>query len=171
MSKTIKLSSRKYPDFECIVDDEDYENLSNLTWYPQTTDFYKSVYAISKIDGKFVRMHRYIMMLHNINIENVFVDHIDLNGLNNCKHNLRICTNGQNQHNSRKPINGLSSVYKGVCFDKRRDKFIARISFENRRITIGRYTNEQDAALAYNEKAIELFGEFALLNTVSDEGE
>ena len=62
-----------------------------------------------------------------------------------------------------------SSIYKGVSFHKWHNKWHAKIGYQNKRHHIGYFLNVKDAARAYNNKAIELFGEFALLNDISDE--
>ena len=91
------------------------------------------------------------------------VDHIDGNGLNNRKSNLRVCTQAQNSLNSR-PRRNSSSRYKGVSFYKRDKIWQAQIFYNFRTINIGRFDDEIEAALAYDRKAAELFGEFAYLN-------
>ncbi len=104
-------------------------------------------------------MHRQIMNAP----AGLVVDHIDGNGLNNRKSNLRVCTQGQNSLNSR-PRRNCSSRYKGVSFYKRDKIWQAQIFYNFRTINIGRFDDEVEAALAYDRKAEELFGEFAYLN-------
>ena len=91
------------------------------------------------------------------------VDHIDGNGLNNLKVNLRTVTNSQNAMN-RKVYNGLK--YKGV--KEMGPGWQARIQKYGERITIGTYSSQEEAALAYNRVAIEIFGEYARLNIIND---
>jgi hypothetical protein len=90
------------------------------------------------------------------------VDHIDNDGLNNRRSNLRICTIKQNSRNSRSP--GGASRYKGVSRDKRHKKWRVKIICNGKRISVGYFANEIKAALAYDEHAKELFGEYAYLN-------
>jgi hypothetical protein len=97
--------------------------------------------------------------------EDRYVDHINGDGLDNRRVNIRLATNGQNQWNSRKRL-GTTSHYKGVHFRKDRDCWYARIKYRQRSYHIGSFESEQDAARAYNAKAVELFGEFARLNEV-----
>lgn len=104
-------------------------------------------------------MHREIMNAP----KGMVVDHIDGNGLNNRKSNLRICTQAQNNLNSR-PKRNCSSRYKGVSFYKRDKIWQVQIFHNSRTIFLGRFDDEIEAALAYDRKAAELFGEFAYLN-------
>ena len=91
------------------------------------------------------------------------IDHINGNGLDNRKVNLRLCNSSQNQRNARKRKSGTSR-FKGVDWHKESKKWRARICVNRKRIHIGRYKSEFEAAQAYDKKAIELFGEFASLN-------
>jgi ribosomal protein S14 len=91
------------------------------------------------------------------------VDHINHNRLDNRRNNLRIATRAENQANvSLKSTN--TSGYKGVSFCKQTKKWRASIGKGKLQITIGRYDTREDAAKAYDIKAIELQGEFACLN-------
>ena len=104
-------------------------------------------------------MHRAILNAP----KGLLVDHIDGNGLNNRKSNLRLCTFAQNAHNSR-PRRNSSSRYKGVCWHKLKKKWTVSIYKGGKRTYLGYYDDEIEAALAYDRKAEELFGEFAYLN-------
>jgi len=97
--------------------------------------------------------------------EDRYVDHINGDGLDNRRVNIRLATNGQNQWNSRKRL-GTTSCYKGVHFRKDRARWYARIKYCQRSYHIGTFESERDAAHAYNMKARELFGEFARLNEI-----
>jgi hypothetical protein len=153
----------------CIIDDEDYEDISRFKWH-----YAKGGYAIRNIwDGKTETndgelMHRRIMGLKSA--DGKFVDHANRNGLDNRKENLRLCTKTQNQCNQkpRKRLNGTSSsIYKGVNYSKnRRKSWQCRIAINGRQYSCGYYLTEEEAALAYNEKAKEMHGEFAYLNEV-----
>ncbi len=103
-------------------------------------------------------MHRVIMAAP----EDLFVDHIDHNGLNNCKSNLRLCTPAQNSFN-KPSINGASK-YKGIKRDRYEKKWTARVHSNNNTYHIGTFDTEIDAARAYDKKAAELHGQFACLN-------
>ena len=89
------------------------------------------------------------------------IDHINGNGLDNRKANLRLCNNAQNQQNRRKRSRA-TSLFKGVGWHDNRWR--ARITVNGKQIEIGRFKSEFLAAEAYDQKAIELFSEFANLN-------
>jgi len=96
--------------------------------------------------------------------ECLVVDHKDYNGLNNTKNNLRVCTRAQNAHHSRPYRNKLYSNYKGVTFDKRCHKWYAGIVHSSKKIYLGSFDDKLEAAVAYDRKAEQLFGEFVYLN-------
>jgi hypothetical protein len=92
------------------------------------------------------------------------VDHADHNGLNNQKSNIRIASKSENQYNAVKRKN-RTSIYKGVTWHKDMNKWRAYIQREDEKLTcLGYYDDEAEAGRAYDAKAIEYFGEFALLN-------
>ena len=94
----------------------------------------------------------------------LMVDHINRNGLDNTRKNLRICTRSENLMNSKKPELNSTSKYKGV--NKCGNSWRAEIRLNRKGFYLGKFKTEKEAALAYNKKAIELFGEFARLNEV-----
>jgi hypothetical protein len=149
-----------------IVDDEDYEYLCQWKWL-----FIKQGYAarnahLGYINGKqkqrLVFMHRQILNAP----EEMHVDHINGDGLNNSRLNIRLCTKAQNRMN-RKPQLGTSK-YKGVCWDKANSKWLASIAVNGKSKTIGRFLCEIEAAAAYNECAKDFHGEFARLNNLQE---
>jgi len=91
------------------------------------------------------------------------VDHADTNGLNNQRLNLRPASESQNQANARK-MAATSSTFKGVDWNKETRKWRARVNVRGKRINIGYFKDEVDAATAYNFAAFEHFCEYALLN-------
>ncbi len=162
--KEIKINSKKYGIKIILIDDADFEFLNDFKWSLKI-DKDNRCYAHRKDKGKEIKLHRFILNCPT----NYCVDHIDGNGLNNQRDNLRICTYGQNSRNSFKYNFGLtSSKYKGVTWDKQKLKWRAQISFEGKHTTLGRYKIEIEAAKAYDKKAKELFGEFARLNFPED---
>jgi hypothetical protein len=91
------------------------------------------------------------------------VDHHDHNKLNNCRSNLHTCTRQENQRNVCKRA-GSSSQFKGVGYSKKNHKWSAELVVDGIKIWLGYFTDEIEAARAYDRKAVELFGEFANLN-------
>lgn len=114
---------------------------------------------------KYVRTHRIIAETFGLDCSKL-IDHINGNKLDNRLENLRSCNKSENGINSQKRIGNFTSIFKGVSFDKSRNKWSSEIHFLGKKIYIGRFENENDAALAYNEKAISIFGDFAVLNKV-----
>jgi hypothetical protein len=113
---------------------------------------------------RFYRAHRIIVYLQTKEDPGIkFVDHI--NGLSDPL-NLRLANNSENSYNQSKRGN-RSSIYKGVCWDKSRNKWLANITKDNKTIYLGRFNTEKDAANAYNMAAINLFGEFIKLNAIN----
>jgi hypothetical protein len=164
--KIIQLRSDKYPGYETIVDNEDYEILITYGWNPVIETKNNTVYVQVRIGTAHIRMHRFIMHLHGYDIEKKLIDHKDRNGLNNQKENLRICTHSKNMQNSNKTRSTTTSDFKGVSFVMSRKKYQSTITLNGKQLFLGYFHSEIDAALAYNEKAIELFGEFANLNII-----
>jgi hypothetical protein len=153
--RLIPLTQGKF----AIVDEEDYPELSRHTWHLNSCNKGPVQYAARTSKGKAILMHRFLTNAP----KDLCVDHIDHNGLNNTKRNLRLCTHAQNQKNIRSK-RGSTSKYKGVSFRKKINRFIAEVSLKGKRYYLGCYKDEVDAAKVYDKKAKELFGEFAYLN-------
>lgn len=155
--KEISLSQGKF----AIVDDEDYEELSKYKW--QVKKGWHTLYATrnirTAIEHTNLLMHRAIMG----DIKGVAYDHIDGNGLNNQRENLRLATKRENAQNRGFQKNSTSE-HKGVSWDKINKKWRVNICRDGKCINIGRYTGMIEAARAYDRKAKEFFGEFARLN-------
>ena len=94
------------------------------------------------------------------------IDHIDNNTQNNCREK-KSNNHHMNRNIQQKPC---SSSFKGVCFHTRDQKWRAEIRLDGRKIHIGYFVDEIDAARAYNDKAQQLFGDFVNLNDISSEG-
>jgi hypothetical protein len=157
------VNSKKYGRKTVLIDDEDWEKVSKYTWsiHKHRQTFYVST-SITKGDGTNtkLRLHRFLMPGVRM------VDHIDGNGLNNQKRNLRECTPRQNMQNQRVQERPKSSKYKGVNRNKVRGVWQVYINIPGKHLYVGAYTEEVDAAHAYNRAAQEHFGEFAKLNEV-----
>lgn len=143
--------------FVAFIDDEDFERVSLLKWQVTTRKHY-TPYAKAKdfrvIGERWIKMHRFILRPP----EGVHIDHIDGNGLNNCKSNLRLCTRSQNLRN-RHNSHGTSS-YLGVCYTEREQMWRATCDGRG----FGYFHSEIEAALAYDRAALKIHGEFAKPN-------
>jgi hypothetical protein len=140
--------------YYAYVDAADYEWLSKYRWCP-----YGGKYAARHHQGKWIFMHREIMQAP----PGMVCDHKSGNGTDNTRPNLRDCTRQQNLRNRRERM-GCASRFKGVYPDKKRGLVYGMIIFEGKRIRLGCFKDEADAARAYDRKALECFGEFARLN-------
>jgi hypothetical protein len=140
------------------IDDGDYELVSRYKWRIYVAP--KTSYAHANIGTgrarKDVRMHVLITGKRGL-------DHIDGDGLNNQRSNLREATSAQQKMNRRKS-DGKSSRYKGVSWNASRGRWYAHITGANRPRHIGVFTDEAEAARAYDAAAREAFGAFARLN-------
>lgn len=157
--KKIKLTKNKFT----IVDDEDYEILNQHKWY--CLNDYAARDKITDKRKRTLYMHRLIMNCS----ESSYVDHVDGNPLNNRRENLRICSQSQNNMNRNKTEGNFSSRYKGVSFDKERNKWVMRLQKDGKCIIRKRFEKELDAAVFYNEMALKVYGEFAVLNKLQNE--
>jgi len=170
--KAVEASMKKiklYNGELTLVDDEDFERLNKFRWHlqgPKTkrTRYVSRTIRIPPNSSQSIKMHREIMNAKKGQV----VDHIDHNGLNNQKSNLRICTRFQNCHN-RLPNRNATSEYKGVSKIRNKNFWIANISYNRKPYYLGIHRTEKEAALAYNKKAKALHGEFAYLNKIGGE--
>lgn len=153
-----------------LVDDEDYQWLNQWKWQAQKgkTTFYavRTDYSRGKKFKRLLYMHCEILDISNE--ENLHGDHKDRNGLNNQRSNLRIATSSQNNCN-RLSLKNVTSEYKGVGWHKSTNKWCAYIGKGKDQFWLGLFDTEIEAAIAYNKKATQLHGEFAILNLISNE--
>lgn len=141
------------------INDEDYPLVAGYTWYLHRHNCQN--HATTVIDNKTIQMHRLILVTEKQ------VDHKDRNGLNNQKSNLRAATASQNSAN-RGPAITNTYGYKGISFEGRRDKWVAKIKVNYRKLHLGYFKTKEEAALAYNEAALKYFGEFAYQNIIKE---
>jgi hypothetical protein len=148
--KMIPLTNGCY----AYVDAQDYEWLNQWHWRAHSPG-----YAVRWEKRKLIFMHREIMKPPKGKV----VDHINGNGFDNTRANMRNTTTRRNAHN-RGRRTGSASIYKGVSYDKKHHRWYARIYLGKRRVRLGGFDSEVEAARAYDRKAVEWFGEFARLN-------
>jgi hypothetical protein len=155
--KYIKLTQGK----QAIVDDDDFRWLNQRNWHADKG--YSCYYAARGKRGSrkpyTVLMHRQIMKPP----EGMEVDHINHDGLDNRRENLRLCTRSQNRMNSLRPKTNKSG-FKGVAWNKRNRKWQVQLYKNRRCVYLGLYFCIIKAAEAYDKAAIKEFGEFARLN-------
>jgi hypothetical protein len=184
--KEIKLTK----GYVALVDDEDYEKLSERSWHVSFSNKNKRhkqhVYAqvTIKKDGikKTYKIHRIIL---GVNDPKIDVDHINGNTLDNRRCNLRLCSRSDNNKNSikRSKLDSKSPVskYKGVRYSFiykpngkkhiRSKPWMAAGSENGKPVHLGYFKTELEAAKAYNEFALKYYGEFAKINEIEDKNE
>lgn len=146
-----------------IVDAANYEELSRYKWYASRGHAEDVFYAFRAVripkENKTVRipMHRQIMGRIP---SGLFVDHVNRNGLDNRRANLRVCTKAQNTMNQKLRADN-SSGYKGVRLFKKVGKWRACITIDGREKSLGLFFTPEEAKGAYERAALEYFGKFA----------
>ena len=168
--REVKLwkNRKELSDKVAIVDDEDYDRVmeaisSRAKWYAHRVPTSKKYYAMN--GGRDILIHRVVMNAP----KGMDVDHINGDPLDNRKENLRICTRSENCRN-RKVRSNSRSGYKGVEIKSsgRFQAYIGNPNMKSRHIKLGTYDTPEEAARAYDKKAIQLHGEFANLNFPKD---
>jgi hypothetical protein len=148
------------------VDDGDFEFLSQWRWRAEQRhgrEFYAVRYKHAPGNRrKRVSMARLLMG----EPKGFLVDHWNGDTLDNQRGNLRKATNAQNQCNQRRLRINNTSGFKGVYLDKARGKYVAQIYQSHKRKNLGYFGTAEEAALAYDAAAVEMFGDFAAPNAV-----
>lgn len=149
--KVIKLTK----GYEALVDDCDYKYLSKFSWRVHISKY--TQYA--KRSSKSIYMHREILKLG----KSAEVDHINHNGLDNRRSNLRISDKSTNAANRKNTL----CQYKGVSFQSGRSKpYRVRIKINQKSIELGSFVDLKEAVQAYNKAALLAFGSFARINVI-----
>ena len=158
MVKEIPLTQGKI----ALVDDSDYAWLNQWKWCASC--HHRTWYALRKslVDGSSIYTYMHTLILQTP--KGMYSDHKDGNGLHNWRDNLRVCTRAENQHNQQKQKRQCSSNFKGVYFCKDRNKWQVNITVGLRRISLGYFSSEIEAAQTYDEAARKYHGEFAHTN-------
>lgn len=161
------IKSPKYGEHVVLYDEQDHELINKYRWHLRkfpTRNYAVANVFITRKKNRPISMHRLIMGFP----EGMEVDHVDLNGLNNQRSNLRLATHSQNNMNKRNQSNNKTG-FKGVHHFKRDDNYQAYIMVDKKRIHGGYFKTAKEAAKKYNELAIKYHGEFAKLNIISYE--
>lgn len=145
---------------KALIDDEDYALVKNFSWNKKSAK--NTDYALHKSKIITVYTHHLILPVK----PGLEVDHIDRNGLNNCRSNLRYATHSQNRSNSIVYSGSVNNPteYKGVS--KRGNSWRAQISIEGVTRQLGNFNTAEEAAVAFNRAAEKYYGMFANLNEV-----
>lgn len=152
-----------------LVDDEDYEEVSRYRWTYHRPRHSRAGYAQTSIESaaggwRTVRMHQ--MVFGPISPHST-IDHVDGDGLNNRRGNLRAASRCEQSWNRRTRIESSTGL-KGV-FPTTTTRWIARIGWQGKRLNLGTFDSPEKAARAYDARARELCGEFARLNFPEDQ--
>ena len=142
--------------YEAIIDAEDAPLVAQYNWRAMVDD--RAIYAVRhKAGGGSVLLHRELMEAEH----GYEVDHIDGDGLNNRRSNIRAATKTQNQWNRRRPVTNKSGV-KGVYWSAREKRWLAQIGVRGKRIHLGYFSDLEAAAAAYAAACTKLHGEFGM---------
>lgn len=155
--KLIPLGNDRY----AIVDNEDFDKVRGINWYYDVCGYAGSKWLTRR--GQNDSMHRFLMNPP----EGYRIDHIDGDGLNNRRSNLRICTASENSCNVRKR-KGTTSIYKGVTWSKSKNRWCVSITKNRKTHYVGVFMDEHKAGEAYNEAAKKHHKEFAKLNIIKN---
>lgn len=161
--RKISICKTKFLPFDfTLVDDEDFEQLNKWRWH---TDNKGYVCRRVRADGKklVVYMHREIMLTP----DNLVTDHINGIVTDNRKHNLRICTDGENKRNRGK-TKANPTEYKGAYWQTQIKRWYSRIQLDGKSTYLGTFNTAKEAAQAYNQAAVEYHGKFAKLNIIKE---
>lgn len=156
--RRVRLTQHRY----ALIDQGDHDRVSRHKWCAAVHSAHYW-YAWTKIDGKMVSMHRFVLKLGR---KRSWVDHVNGNGLDNRRANLRLCTPSQNQHNKSARRVKKSCRYKGVSrYAQARGKmWRASLMCKGHAFHLGSFGTPKEAALAYDSAARRLFGSFARTN-------
>jgi len=141
-----------------IVSEEDYEYLIQFRW------FLVEGYAKRSLNNKHSALHKEVAM--RIGMKGSQIDHRDRDRLNNQRENLRPATTSQNQMNQAAHVDKTYSEFKGVTYNRQKNKWVARIMRQKVRYHLGYFDTDVQAAKAFNLAAIKYHGEFAVLNEI-----
>lgn len=146
--------------YKAKIDRDQWTLCSSYTWCALVTE--KGVYAVSRTGGKYIYLHKLLL-----GFPKELVDHKNRDTLDCRKENLRLVTYSQN--NMNKCGNTFStSRFKGVCYDRSRAKWKARLLYRGTVYLDKRFDTELSAAKAYDDTARRVFGEYAFLNFPED---
>jgi hypothetical protein len=152
----IDISSKTHPEAKMLIDRLDWVSLKTLGIGRVSAALQRNyLYAQCRFNGKMVTIHKLLIMDAKI------VDHVSRDGLDNRRTNLRACSHSENGMNRRMNCNN-SSGFKGVCFDKRVNKFVAQIRLNGKRKHLGYFQTASEASEVYKAASLKLHGEYSI---------
>lgn len=158
-------------EFKVSIDDCHFDELNKYKWRCNHNG-YAEVDRKTKLYTKYKtrKMHRIIYQIINgvgcLKPDNL-IDHHDGCTFNNTSINLRLATHQQNNRNIKKRV-GKTSKYKGVHWDKWKNRWISNITIDGKAKYLGSCMIETDAARKYNEAVLKYFGDWGLLNVIEE---
>jgi hypothetical protein len=162
MTRTIPLTQGKV----ATVDDADFDRVNAFKWYAykdRNTWYARRSVPSEKAGGRFsaaVLMHRFILGA----AKGQPVDHINGDGLDNRRQNIRVCSSKDNARNSKRSLANTSGK-KGVHWDAAAGRWRARICVDRKLIYVGSFRDLDAAAAAYDAAAVKYFGQYAKTNS------
>ena len=156
--KLIPLTKGKF----ALVDAEDYDELIKYKWYAKKDEKNGNYYAcrnVTLVKGSRKNYRQTTIQMHQIILNGKNIDHINRDGLDNRRCNLRFCTRSENKKNSKIYKNNTSGI-TGVCWHKRIQKWGASIGYQRKIIFLGYFFDKNAAGERVKEKSRELFGDF-----------
>jgi len=166
--REILLGGRVANGRVALIDDEDFELVSQHRWHVFESNSHgcqAGPYAFATIR---VNDRKTKIQMHRLITGYPYTDHVNHDGLDNRRANLRPATNAQNNHNQR-PRKSTSSQYKGVTWHRQVKKWQATIKLDGKCHYLGVFVIEEDAAHAYNAAALDAYGSYAYLNPLPTE--
>lgn len=148
--KKLDISTNKYPNVFVLIDDEDFDWLGQWKWRLNNGGYVIRTQVFKRINGKQPSKNIYMHRLLNETPLGFETDHINRNKLDNRKSNLRTVNRSQNELN-KNLRNDNSSGYKGVCWDKKVNKWVARVWKNRKEIFLGRFITIEEAILCRQE--------------------
>ena len=157
--KAVKLGRTALCD---VADSALLDRAIHSHWHDRPNKHYMVVRGYGR-GGKQTGMHRMVF-----GQTDGLVDHINGDGLDNRRKNLRAATANENQRNRKRPNKNNQSGYKGVYWHGQGSKWMAAITVDSKFNGLGLYDKKEEAALAYNVAALRVFGKFAALNHIKE---
>jgi len=147
-------------DAHTLIDEDDLAVVLEHKWCINRKEQGKRTAYVRRTTDS-LKLHQLIM---GEAPEGMVIDHVNGDGLDNRRKNLRYCTHAENHANEEKRRGG-TSVFKGVGLDTDRNKWSAKLTAFGKTKNLGRFDTEEEAAVAYDTEARKVFGDFARLNS------